>query len=359
MVPGSHSTLRRSPRALLADTRGLSSVGYVLLACLVAVVSYSSWEHLGALVADRVEGVRAVIAEEDHAGMTGVRRSPHAPAPHSGGGDRAGDDRDPTRGGAGDAHASHASHASHETHEHEHAPAIIPRARGSSSSSGASHGRPPPEIASRPPLAAGAPDGRNERTRLVEAITERRGRADELDAQFVRQQLARIPIEDLRRLEAGGARVLVGRGNVADAMASLRGQRPRGWPPGSTFEDVEGVRTGTGRRVIIGVSRDPVGHPTTRSPTVVLHEVGHALDELATDGGSRSREFADARARDLATLPAYERQPGAAGLEETYAQSYARYIDDPEGMRRTQPSLYAYWSSRRPRLGSERPRLRP
>jgi Flp pilus assembly pilin Flp len=54
---------RPQPR-LSSDTRGLATIEYLLLACVIAVVGLAVWSGLGETVQARVEGVRAVLAEE-------------------------------------------------------------------------------------------------------------------------------------------------------------------------------------------------------------------------------------------------------------------------------------------------------
>jgi Flp pilus assembly pilin Flp len=62
-------------RSLVYDQRGLASVEYVLLACLVAVVCYLGWARLGRTVEARVAGVTAVFAQPIGEGGAGARTS--------------------------------------------------------------------------------------------------------------------------------------------------------------------------------------------------------------------------------------------------------------------------------------------
>ena len=132
-------------------------------------------------------------------------------------------------------------------------------------------------------------------------------------------------------------------------MPSLRGHRPRGWPPGRTMDDVNGLHFPSRNEVIIAV----LGHGTKEgahvpkygresgSYNVVIHESMHSIDHSP---GILSPEFQAARKADLGALSAYETQPtGVGGLEETYAESAARYYGgDPEAVKRT-PNLTAFW----------------
>ena len=56
--------------------------------------------------------------------------------------------------------------------------------------------------------------------------------------------------------------------------------------------------------------------------------------------GSR---FRAARVADLAKLGSYERQDGQAGLEETFAESGARFIAGEPGFPGDWPALHAFW----------------
>jgi len=47
----------------LRDTRGLATVEYVLIACLIAIVSFGAFKALGSSVQGRVEAATAAIAQ--------------------------------------------------------------------------------------------------------------------------------------------------------------------------------------------------------------------------------------------------------------------------------------------------------
>ena len=44
----------RRVRELLADTRGLSTVEYVIILCLIAVVCFAVWQQFGSSVKEKV-----------------------------------------------------------------------------------------------------------------------------------------------------------------------------------------------------------------------------------------------------------------------------------------------------------------
>jgi hypothetical protein len=95
-----------------------------------------------------------------------------------------------------------------------------------------------------------------------------------------------------------------------------------------------------------------VGHNTAEGPHVpgygegqgsqnmLVHEIAHAIAQATK--AWKSNAFIEARKADLAQLTAYERQPGNAGLSETYAESAARFYGGSYGSIVT-PHLDAYF----------------
>jgi Mlc titration factor MtfA (ptsG expression regulator) len=77
------------------------------------------------------------------------------------------------------------------------------------------------------------------------------------------------------------------------------------------------------------------------SQNLVLHETAHALD--AAVGGRNDPTFLAARNKDLPTLSSYETQSGTAGPRETYAESFARYYDNPG--KAGNANLDKYWAT--------------
>jgi Flp pilus assembly pilin Flp len=47
---------------LLADTRGLTTVEYVIVLCLIAVVCFAVWQQFGGMVKDRVNSANDVLS---------------------------------------------------------------------------------------------------------------------------------------------------------------------------------------------------------------------------------------------------------------------------------------------------------
>jgi|GEM_PF-4652499 len=170
------------------------------------------------------------------------------------------------------------------------------------------------------------------------------GTADAQDAELVSAELAKIPEKYQEMLAKGGAEVVVVRNSITEFFPELAGVQPRGWPPGATWDNVTGVASGK-QAVIATVDHDS-GTPRLNnhgSTNVVLHEVGHVLDNLRGEADYPDA-FLQARTADLNQLSDYQKQAGNAGLQETFAESFASAFTDPS-YKDTHPNLYAYWQS--------------
>lgn len=189
---------------------------------------------------------------------------------------------------------------------------------------------------------------------LARDLIRLEGTADAKDGELVVQELSQLPPHMLQILKDGGTQVVVCRGSVTEYMTDLRGVRPRGWPPGSTWDNVPGLFNQGSNEVVIAT----IGHGTSAgahvpqngeghgSHDLVLHETAHAIDHNAeTNHNSQSTDFNTARDADLSSLSAYETQPGQAGQEETYAESAARYYSNDPNDATNHPSLHNYWAS--------------
>jgi Flp pilus assembly pilin Flp len=53
----------RRVRELLADTRGLSTVEYIIILCLIAVVCFAIWRQFGNTVKSKVQGADAMVGQ--------------------------------------------------------------------------------------------------------------------------------------------------------------------------------------------------------------------------------------------------------------------------------------------------------
>jgi hypothetical protein len=148
--------------------------------------------------------------------------------------------------------------------------------------------------------------------------------------------------------------VVACRGSITDYKTSLKGVTPRGWPAGSTWDSVPGVFMGDSNEVIVCTK----GHGTPGGAKVPPSGEGHGAFDLAAHesmhgydlGGKGTpkhseKAFVDARQKDLAKLGTYFTQAGEAGLEETFAESAARYFGKDPKMKTDWPNLYKYWDS--------------
>jgi uncharacterized Zn-binding protein involved in type VI secretion len=187
-----------------------------------------------------------------------------------------------------------------------------------------------------------------ESVRLAMSLIKIGGSADESDRLLVLKQLARLPPHVLQRLLDKGSKVVVCRDAVTEYDQDLKGEQPRGWKKGDTWDKVPGEYDPARNEVVIAVQ----GHGTPEGPNLkkghgsdnlVLHEVGHAIDSTDDPKLSCGKDFGDARAKDLNTYDAYERQKGDAGKEETYAESFANYYNDPDKNAKQHPNLNEYW----------------
>ena len=181
-------------------------------------------------------------------------------------------------------------------------------------------------------------------------LCDARGAADEGDRIVAAVELGRMPGEALEQLRRSGTRVVVCRGSVTDHRKDLAGSRPRGWPPDAGWSGVPGHFDGTRNEVVLATR----GHEPRRSGRVpergdghgsenlAIHVAHHALDEKCGNPSAASA-FKTARSADLEKLPDYCRQPGAAGLDESWAESAARFFADPEKMESDLPNLHRYW----------------
>lgn len=191
----------------------------------------------------------------------------------------------------------------------------------------------------------------SENERIARNIVQAGGTGDQSDVNLVVAELQKMPVTALRAMEANGVKVVACRGSVTDFAADLKGVQPRGWPPGATWDSVPGAYMPDRNAVVIATT----GHGTTAgahvpatgeghgSANLVVHEAAHAVDaNVSASINSASPGFNAARTADIAALPAYETQAGAAGQSESYAESAARYYGGSHGSITT-PNLDAYW----------------
>ena len=176
------------------------------------------------------------------------------------------------------------------------------------------------------------------------------GTVEDVDAIVAHASL--LPDYVFRRFQRKGVRFVACRDSVTDFETSLRGKIPRGWEQtGKTWDDVPGVFLPDRNRVVIAT----IEHDSQRvipdrsvgthgSADLLLHETLHGYDFAGGHAVTRDARFVDARQSDLDRLDDYERQAGEAGLEETFAESGARFLIDPAGLAGDLPALHAYWT---------------
>ena len=185
------------------------------------------------------------------------------------------------------------------------------------------------------------------RKAAAEKATAPVGHGTAADSALVVAQLEKLPKPLLDQLQKGGGSVKVCKGTVTDYLTDLKGQHPRDWPAGKTWDEVPGCQHG--KEVVIatkGTGADdhvPLAGEGHGSANLVLHETAHGIDHSVSPSLSTGRLFNAARDADLSALPPYETQPNPGGQEETFAESCARYYaNDPFSAEET-PHLHKYW----------------
>ncbi len=158
---------------------------------------------------------------------------------------------------------------------------------------------------------------------------ENRGASKEFQEK-VQKDLDNLPEGVRKLLIANGTKIVIG-GTVSDAKPELKNVRPRGWPPGSTWDNADGLYSPGDKTVVIAEYRMDGDKkvPSGRTAGVERHEIGHAVDHAMGDL-SHSEEFDKAYQQDIAKLSAADRQRltyllqnDNAGKEETFAEIFA------------------------------------
>src|SRR5580698_1821797 len=89
------------------------------------------------------------------------------------------------------------------------------------------------------------------RKEVAKRRTSVEGHGTDSDAALVVEQLAKMPKALLDALEKNGTKVKVCRGSVTDYLTELKGVKPRGWPPGATWDNVPGLQQPGKKEVVI------------------------------------------------------------------------------------------------------------
>lgn len=126
---------------------------------------------------------------------------------------------------------------------------------------------------------------------------------------------------------------------LVDVRPDLAGVHPRGYPPGYTWENVDGAAFRGEKIIAIAqtcihrATGKPFSINLNRSVGVALHEYGHALDDVLN--ATAANDFISAYNSDLVAIDKirltddekmdfdYMRQAGRAGREEVFAEIFA------------------------------------
>lgn len=128
-----------------------------------------------------------------------------------------------------------------------------------------------------------------------------------------------------------GAQVVAPR-RLTDAMPELKGQKPRGWPPGSTWDAVDGAYSPGKKQIIVAEEvevKPGIWVKSNRTDNVLRHETGHAvnaaLDNIADDTDYLAAYDPEAKAVPKSEQKelAYFLQSGGVGADETVAEGIA------------------------------------
>ncbi|RFU36521.1 hypothetical protein DZF91_37710 [Actinomadura logoneensis] len=179
----------------------------------------------------------------------------------------------------------------------------------------------PPRAAPRPPDSPAALDGLRH-CGVLERVLHRQwdARQGPPSPEVVRavESLAALPDALKRRLADGLSGIYVGPGGVPhlDDMGHLRG---RPLPSGRATWDICAGAYGD-RKIVVGDRPSP-------TPDVMMHEVGHALDDLdGGDGGWQSDMPAFQQLYEMCRpylMSDFHQQPDALGRREFFADAFA------------------------------------
>ena len=350
-------------RRICRDVRGANLLEYILLLGCVAVLCLAAWRFFGQSVRSQIECEAHTISLLDPSDLSSC--SEGAGGGGASGAPQAGPAIDPSGGAAGGVPSAGvfnsgvpAGSGAASGPGAGASAGAAPSAGPGTSGAGASGSTPGPRPgasgsagasassgAGTSPAPAGSAGGPSEAAQLANALCVTAGTATAADRAAVMREVEKIPVDGLKAMQAAGIKITVVRGSVVEALPALSGVKPRGWPPGSSWDTVPGLYDANTKQVIIATRGGAVpatgdGHGSVNP---VIHETAHAID--AATGGHNDPAFQAARNRDIGKLPAYETQAGNAGLEESYAEGMARYYGNPSSSQSTSPALYQYWGT--------------
>jgi hypothetical protein len=179
----------------------------------------------------------------------------------------------------------------------------------------------PPRARPHPPDAPVRPDGRRH-CGVLERVLFRQWDAEEAlpppDVVRAIDSLAALPEPLKEKLVAGLDGIYVGPGGVPelDDMGHLKG---RPLPSGKAAWDICAGAYGD-RKIMVGDRPSP-------TPDVMMHEVGHALDDMDGDGAAWQSDSPEFRALYDQCLPylasEFHLQPNDLGRREFFADAFA------------------------------------
>ena len=203
----------------------------------------------------------------------------------------------------------------------------------------------------------------------IARMSDPKGTSTVADAVASAKAMAIFPKSMLETMRKNGATVVSCRGPVTDAIPDLKGVQPRGWPDGMTWDNVPGLYSPSDKTIVLGTmatgtdgkdrkvpgpGEGPIQHGAfDLAGHEAGHEAGHGFD---FSGGSphksRGAKFRSARKKDIRALAkkktdlgAYFMQAGAAGPEETFAESCARFFGGDATLAAEWKNLHAFWNS--------------
>jgi len=145
-------------------------------------------------------------------------------------------------------------------------------------------------------------------------------------ANLVASRLAHVPERVVQRTDALGMRATLFSGRMTDVWGarSLRGEHPRGWPEGATWDTVPGSGGRSGFFANPNRELTGRGHGST---SLALHEYGHVVDgAMGGDKQSLSTRpgWKDVAWREYRAANPTDHYAGSYA-EEWFAESFARY----------------------------------
>lgn len=171
---------------------------------------------------------------------------------------------------------------------------------------------------------------------LTEYLAEVKGNPGKAMLDNAKSAMSKLPHNVLIAVAQNGTRVNLAH-EMRDAAPDIINRRPRNWPRGSTWANVDGCfRTNTNQVIAcetyIGFWRGGKKLQSDRIDNVIAHETGHALDHYLQSrglrhgesthvhGGSMSKEFAEAYKADRAEIERYRKKDGSLSKRELKKQ---------------------------------------